>query len=32
MWLRYDGELLVHQRHYLDMLTMLTQIGVLPAR
>jgi steroid delta-isomerase-like uncharacterized protein len=31
MWQRYDGELVVHQRHYLDMLTMLTQLGVLPA-
>ena len=31
MWQRYDGELMVHQRHYLDQFTFLTQLGVLPA-
>ena len=31
MWQRYDGDLMVHEHHYLDMLTMLTQLGVLPA-
>ena len=30
MWQRWDDELLAHARHHLDLLTLLTQLGVLP--
>lgn len=31
LWQHWDGERMVEERHHLDMLTFLTQVGALPA-
>lgn len=31
MWQRWDGDRIVHERHHLDTLSMLAQMGALPA-
>lgn len=28
---RWDGDAIVHERHHLDVLSMMAQLGVLPA-
>lgn len=30
LWQRWEGEKMVEERHHLDLLTMLTQLGALP--
>lgn len=31
LWQRWDGEQMVEERHHLDLFSMLTQLGALPA-
>ncbi len=31
MWQRWDGDKIVHERHHLDVLTLLAQVGAVPA-
>lgn len=32
LWQRWEGDVIVHERHHLDVLTMMAQIGALPAQ
>lgn len=31
LWQRWDGDRILHERHHLDVLSILAQIGALPA-